>query len=109
MIERKNLSDLVCSFTAERNVFVRRLRRMAEYSHRLLVVTAALSQVKSRYPHSAVNPNQITQSLIAVLAGLQVPFTCTESHEMGEEILASYLYQVHLYHWQQNGFGPASA
>ncbi len=74
----------------------------------LLVVTAALSQVKSRYPHSAVNPNQIAQSLIALLAGLQVPFICTESHEMGEEVLASYLYQVHLYHWlEENGFGPA--
>jgi hypothetical protein len=34
------------------------------------VVIAALSQVKSPYPHSAVSPNQITQSLIAVLAGL---------------------------------------
>jgi hypothetical protein len=61
--------------------------------------SVGLSQVKSRYSHSAVNPNQITQSLIAVLAGLRVPFICTESHEMGEEILASYLYHVHLYHW----------
>ena len=79
---------------------------MAEYPHCLLVVSAALSQVKSPYPHSAVNPNQITQSLIAVLAGLRVPFVCTETHEMGEEILASYLYQVHLYQWlEKNGFG----
>ena len=96
------------SFTAERPVFVARLRQMAEYPHRLLLVTAALSQVKSPYPHSAVNPNQITQSLIAVLAGLRVPFVCTETHEMGEEILASYLYQVHLYQWlEKNGFGSA--
>jgi hypothetical protein len=63
-------------------------------------------EVKSPYPHSVVNPNQITQSLIAVLAGLRVPFVCTETHEMGEEILASYLYQVHLYQWlEKNGFG----
>jgi ERCC4 domain len=96
VVERKDLSDLVRSFTVERSVFVARLRQMAEYPHRLLVVTAALSQVKSFYPHSAVNPNQITQSLIAMLAGLRVPFVCTETHEMGEEILASYLYQVHL-------------
>ena len=34
-----------------------------------------------------------------VLAGLQVPFLCTETHELGEEMVASYLYQVHLYHW----------
>ena len=90
----------------ERTAFVARLRRMAEYPHCLLVVTAALSQVKSPYPHSAVNPNQIAQSLIAVLAGLGITFICTETHEMGEEILASYLYQVHLYHWlEENGFG----
>jgi ERCC4-type nuclease len=108
VVERKDLSDLVRSFTAERPVFVARLRQMAEYPHRLLLVTAALSQVKSPYPHSAVNPNQITQSLIAVLAGLRVPFVCTETHEMGEEILASYLYQVHLYQWlEKNGFGSA--
>jgi len=37
--------------------------------------------------------------LLAVLAGLQVPFLCTETHELGEELVASYLYQVHLYHW----------
>ena len=38
--------------------------------------------------------------------GLRVPFVCTETHEMGEEILASYLYQVHLYQWlEENGFG----
>jgi hypothetical protein len=84
----------VRSFTVERTVFVAHLQRMAEYPHRLLVVTAALSQVKSPYP------------LIAVLAGLRVPFICTETHEMGEEILASYLYQVHLYQWlEENEFG----
>lgn len=95
----KDLSDLVRSFTAERKVFVDRLRKMTCYPHKLSVITAALSQIKFPYPYSAVNPNQITQSLMAVLAGLQVPFLCTETHELGEELLASFLYQVHLYHW----------
>ncbi len=49
-------------------------------------------------PHGGASPNRLTQSLIAVLAGLQVPFLYTETHELGEEIVASYLYQVHLYH-----------
>ncbi len=31
-----------------------------------------------------------------MLAGWGVPFVCTETHELGEEIVASYLYQVHL-------------
>jgi hypothetical protein len=52
VVERKDLSDLVRSFTVERTVFVARLRQMAEYPHCLLVVSAALSQVKSPYPHS---------------------------------------------------------
>jgi hypothetical protein len=35
-----------------------------------------------------------------------VPFLCVETHELGEEIVASYLYQVHLYHWlESNGHG----
>jgi ERCC4-type nuclease len=107
VVERKDLSDLVRSFTVERKGFVARLRQMSRYPHRLLVVTAALSQIKSPYPHSPAKPNQVTQSLIAVLAGLQVPFLCSETHELGEELIASYLYQVHLYHWlEANGLVP---
>jgi ERCC4-type nuclease len=99
VVERKDLNDLVRSFHVERSVFVERLRRMSTFPDRLLIITAALSQVKSRYEHSPANPNQITQSLVATLAGLRVPFLCVENHELGEEIIASYLYQVHLYHW----------
>jgi ERCC4-type nuclease len=99
VVERKDLPDLIRSLTAERSVFVNRLRRMSRYPLRLLVITVALNQVKSPYPHGSANPNRITQSLIAILAGLQVPFLCTETHELGEELVASYLYQVHLYHW----------
>ncbi len=105
-VERKDLSDLIHSLTAERSVFVNRLRLMSRYPHRLLVITAALSQVKSSYPHGGANPNHITQSLIAVLAGLQVPFLCVDTHELGEELVASYLYQIHLYHWlETNDYG----
>jgi len=99
VVERKNLSDLVHSFTTERNVFIDRLHLMAHYPHRLLVISAALSQVKSPYSYTQTDPNRITQSLIAVLAGLRVPFLCTETEKLGAEIVASYLYQVHLYHW----------
>ena len=51
-------------------------------------------------------PREVTQSLTAVLAGLQIPFPCSETHELGEELVASYLYQVHLYHWLvTHGYG----
>jgi ERCC4-type nuclease len=101
-VERKDLNDLVRSLTVDRPVFVERLRRMSEFPDRLLVIAAPLSRVKARYEHSPANPNQITQSLIATLAGLRVPFLCVETHELGEEIVASYLYQVHLYHWLES-------
>jgi len=106
VVERKDLADLVHSFTTERSVFVNRLRAMSRYPHRLLVITAALSEVKSPETYVGANPNRITQSLIAALAGLQVPFLCSETHELGEELVASYLYQVHLYHWlESNDYG----
>jgi len=106
VVERKDLSDLIHSCTTDRQVFIHRLRQMAQYPHRLLLVTTTLSQIKSPYPHAAVNPNRITQSLIAMLAGLQVPFLCSENHELGEELVASFLYQVHLYHWlETNHYG----
>jgi ERCC4-type nuclease len=106
VVERKDLSDLICSFTDDRPVFVARLRRMSRLPHSLLVVTAPLSQIKSEYPYRRCSPNRITQSLIAVLAGLRLPFVCTETHELGEEIVASYLYQTFLYDWlERNGHG----
>ena len=70
VVERKDLADLVHSLTTNRSVFVKRLRLMSHYPHKLLVITAALSEVKSPYAWAGGNPNRITQSLIAVLAGL---------------------------------------
>jgi ERCC4-type nuclease len=107
VVERKDLSDLICSFTQNRPAFIRRLRRMSELPHSLLIITAPLSQIKSRYPYSRrSSPNQVTQFLIALLAGLRLPFVCTETHELGEEIVASYLYQTFLYDWlDRNGHG----
>ena len=70
------------------------------------MITSALSQVKSPYPHSRTDPNRIMQFLIAALAGLQVPFVCSETHALGEELVGSYLYQVHLYDWlETNDYG----
>jgi ERCC4-type nuclease len=83
VVERKDLSDLVHSCTTDRTMFVSRMRRMASYPHRLLVISSPLSQVKSPYLHAEVNPNRITQSLVAILAGLHVPFVCTENPRVG--------------------------
>jgi ERCC4-type nuclease len=106
VVERKDLADLVHSFAENRSVFVKRLRRLSELPHSLLEITAPLSQVKSVYPYGRISPNQVTQSLIAVLAGLRLPFVCSETHELGEEIVASYLYQTFLYDWlERNGHG----
>jgi ERCC4-type nuclease len=106
VVERKDLADLIGSFTTNRAVFVNRLRRMAELPHSLLVVTSSLTEIKSEYAYRACNPNRITQSLIAVLTGLRLPFVCTDTHELGEEIVASYLYQTFLYDWlDKNGHG----
>lgn len=105
-VERKDLADLIQSFTTNRAVFVNRLRRMSELPHGLLVVTSSLTEIKSEYPYRAANPNRITQSLIAVLTGLRLPFLCTDTHELGEEIVASFLYQTFLYDWlDRNGYG----
>lgn len=105
-VERKDLNDLVQSFTINRSVFVERLRRLSRLPHSLLVITASLREVKSEYPYSPASPNRITQSLVAVLAGLRLPFICADTHELGEEIVASYLYQTFLYDWlERNGYG----
>jgi hypothetical protein len=38
------------------------------------------------------------QFLLAVLAGLQVSFVCSGTNEMGEKLVGSHLYPVHLHH-----------
>ncbi|HLV88953.1 MAG TPA: ERCC4 domain-containing protein [Candidatus Sulfotelmatobacter sp.] len=106
IVERKDLADLIQSFTTNRSVFVKRLQRMSAAPHSLLVVTAPMTEIKSEYPYRAASPNRIMQSLIAVLAGLRLPFLCTDTHELGEEIVASFLYQTFLYDWlDRNGHG----
>jgi len=42
VVERKDLSDLVCSFTMERPVFIKRLKRMSAFPDRLLIITAGM-------------------------------------------------------------------
>lgn len=88
VVERKDLADLVHSFTVEGSVFIDQFRLMSSRPHRLLVITAALSQVKSPYAHSNANPNCVLQSLVAVLVVLNVPFVTTETHALGEEVVA---------------------
>jgi ERCC4-type nuclease len=81
VVERKDLADLVHSFTVERPTFIKRLKRMSTYPNKLLVITASLSSVKSRYPFSPISPNRVLQALIAAFVGWGVPFLCAETHE----------------------------
>jgi hypothetical protein len=73
----------------------------------LLVVTAALSDVTSSQTSISANPNRVTQSLIAVArrpAG-SLPMQ-RNAPSLLEELVAAYLYQVHLYHWlESNDYG----
>jgi hypothetical protein len=53
-----------------------------------------------------MDPNRNMQFLVPTLAGSEVPFICSETHELGEELVTSYLYQIHLYHWlESNDYG----
>lgn len=106
VVERKNLSDLVQSLTQNRDVFRRRLQRMALYPDRLLVVDAPFSQVQSRYPYSGVHPNQIVQSLMAIMTGPRIQILLAETHAQGALMVAWYLCDVFLYRWLEvEGYG----
>jgi len=50
VVERKALPELVHSLTLERPIFINRLKRICNYPHRLLVITATLSQVRQAIP-----------------------------------------------------------
>ena len=43
---------------------------------------------------------------MAVRTGPPVPFACSETNELGEELVGSYLYQVHLHdELESNDYG----
>ena len=85
-------------------VFINRLRRMAKYPHRLLA------------DHVHAEPNQITvlalrwqsEPYYAVAdccsGWAEIPFLCSETHDLGEEIIAWPLIftKFNLYHWLEN-------
>jgi hypothetical protein len=49
-------------------------------------------------PHPAIRSSQ--------LAGPKVPFLCNENQELGEELVASHVDQVHACHWlETNDYG----
>jgi hypothetical protein len=56
-----------------------------------IVASVQLGKANSYYQVLAINDARITQSLIAVLAGMRLPFLCIDTHERDEEIVASYL------------------
>ena len=106
VVERKDLADLICSFTTNRAVFINRLRRMASVPHSLLVVTSSLTEIKIgvSLPRRESQPDHAIADRRARRPSH--PFICTETHELGEEIVASYLYQTFLYDWlDRNGHG----
>jgi hypothetical protein len=46
-----------------------------------------------------MDPNRSTQFSIANLAKLEVPFVCSKTHELGDELVDSHSDQVHLHDW----------
>jgi hypothetical protein len=46
------------------------------------------------------------QFLVAIRVRLPVHFVCNETHELGEELVGSSRYQVHILHWlESNNYG----
>ena len=91
VVERKDLADLVHSLTTGRSVFLDRLRLMSRYNHRLLVITASWSEVKSPYTCAGGSPNRITSRLLPLSPGYRFP-SCA----------------VRLTNWERNLLRPTS-
>ena len=106
VVERRSLSDLARSFEGDdRRVFLRRLRLMAVYPDRMLLVDAPPLQVKAPYEFSGARPNQIVQSLMATIVGLRIQVLCADTHMLGAELVAWFLFDAHMYHWlDEQGF-----
>jgi hypothetical protein len=58
VVERKDLPDLIRSLTADRSIFVDRLRRMSRYPHRLLVSRPGDFVNTDSLPRISVSPTE---------------------------------------------------
>jgi hypothetical protein len=108
VVERKDLTDLVRSFTVERKVFVD--RPSADVS---LPSPAAdnFGSFESNQVALSIFASE-TQPDYAVIdgraEGIATAFTLHKTSRAWRELVASYLYQVHLYHWlEANGYGSS--
>ncbi len=108
-IERKTLNDLVRSLMADRARFLREMERLAEFPHKVLLVEASLSEVKSPYTfHTEIkaHPNGVAGSIAAIAARHGISVWFGDSRDLAEEMVASYLSKLHAYEWlEANGFG----
>ena len=64
-IERKSISDLVQSVTAERERFEKELIRMRPYDFRRLLIVGTLAQIEAHDYRSQANPKAVIASVFA--------------------------------------------
>jgi len=105
VVERKTLSDMVSSLTAQRDRFIERCSEMEGIPRRAIVVEASLAEIKSVYDHSTAHPNGIFGSLSAIEARFGIPVVFASGASLAEEYAASFLVKNYTLDWlEENGY-----
>ncbi|KXK28787.1 MAG: hypothetical protein UZ01_02527 [Candidatus Brocadia sinica] len=103
-IERKSLSDLLQSLSAERKRFMSEVQRMRAFEYAGLVVEASLADIYRGVWRNAISVGSVVGSLQALSAkhGLHVLFACDRAIAalMVEGILYHFLRKQHD-HWER--------
>lgn len=75
-IERKSLNDLVGCVGRERDRFERMLKKLADYEHRAIVVSADWMHIEMKSYHGTVHPNAVLGTVFgwAMSAGTPIMF-----------------------------------
>lgn len=108
-LERKSLTDLIGSLTANRPRFLAMCEKLSEYRHKALLVEATYEDIKATYSGewSDAHPNGISGSLDAIESRYGIHIIYTSRHRaLAEERAASYL-SKHFTYWylEQSGLG----
>lgn len=91
-VERKSISDLVQSVTAERERFERELARMRPYDFKRLLVVGTMDDIRKHRYRSQAKPKSVLASIYAFEIRYSLPCVFSATPEEAAELIEAWSY-----------------
>lgn len=96
VVERKSFPDFATSITKNRDIFVRRLEKMALFERAWVILETTLERIeRGNYLFSKVHPNSVIGAIAKIEAQYGISVMLTDTHRLGQVICLSLLRQYY--------------